>query len=341
MTDDIRFGIIGCGGIGTFHAEILQSVPHARLVAVMDILPERAQQVSARFGVAGYDAYPEMLARTDLDVVTVCTPSGLHAEHGMQAARAGKHVLCEKPMDIFVERIDDLVATCRTAGVVLGGIFQNRFPIALQQTKRAIVDGWLGDIIFANGSCLWYRTQEYYDSGAWRGTWTLDGGTLSNQGIHTIDRLVWLTGMTPTVRAAYCPTLCRDMEAEDLGIALLTFPNGAGGVLQSTTLANPGIATNVTICGTKGTVVVEDNAVTYFQAEGAPDNLVTVERPGSTGGAADPAAAWGGAHAANIEEFVAALRENREPSVNAQEARKAVQVLNDIYRVAQLGPWAV
>ncbi len=341
MGERIRFGIVGTGGIGTFHAAIMQQVAQVELVAVADIVPERAKAVGERFGVAWHGSYDDLLARGDIDAITVCTPSGLHAEHGILAARAGKHVLSEKPMDVYVEKIDALVAACSAAGVTLGGIFQNRFPKALQELKRAIADGWLGDISYVSGSCLWFRTQAYYDSGDWRGTWALDGGTLCNQGIHTIDRLVWLSGMQPTVKAAYCPTLARDMEAEDLGVALLTFPNGAGGTLQGTTLANPGLATNVTICGSKGTAVVEDNAVTTFVAEGAPDGLVTVERPDSTGGASDPAAAWGGAHAANIEEFANALLEGRQPWVNAGEARKAVQLLNDIYQAAGVGPWAV
>ena len=202
------------------------------------------------------------------------------------------------------------------------------------------MDGYLGDIVFASASTLWLRLQPYYDSGEWRGTWALDGGVLSNQAIHMIDRLVWLAGMQPQVLSAYCPTLARDMEAEDLGVALLKFPNGAGGVVQGTTLAHPGLAEGVTLCGTKGSVVIEGNSVTFFTAEGAPADLVEVTRPGSDSAAADPSAAWGGAHAANINEFASAILEGREPWVNAREARNAVQLLNDIYKAAGVGPWA-
>jgi predicted dehydrogenase len=224
--------------------------------------------------------------------------------------------------------------------VQLGGIFQNRFPKSMQEAKQAIVDGWLGDIVYASGSCLWYRAQSYYDSGAWRGTWALDGGTLANQGIHYIDRLVWLAGMQPEVVSAYCPTLKRDMEAEDLGVALLKFPNGAGGVFEGTTLANPGLQENVTICGTKGSLVTQGNVVTYFKAEGAPEGLVTVTDPNAGGGAGDPSGAWGEAHKLNIRDFAASIIEGREPWVTASEGRKAVQLLNDIYRAAKVGPWA-
>lgn len=340
MADRVRFGIIGCGGIGGFHASLMHDMDLVTLVAVSDIIPDHAEKLGTQYGVDWYDNNEALLARTDIDAVSICTPSGLHAELGMQAARAGKHVLSEKPMDVYVEQIDALVATCAAAGVKLGGIFQNRYPRALQQVKKAIEDGWLGDIVFASASTLWYRAQAYYDSSDWRGTWALDAGCLSNQAIHMIDRLVWLTDMQPEVLSAYCPTLTRNMEAEDLGVALLKFPNGAGGVVQGTTLANPGLTEGVTVCGTKGSVVTEGNRVTFFAAEGAPEGLVEVERPGGESGAGDPAAAWGGAHVANITEFARAILEGREPIVSGAEARKAVQLLNDIYRVAQVGPWA-
>jgi UDP-N-acetyl-2-amino-2-deoxyglucuronate dehydrogenase len=318
----------------------MQDVSTVKLVAVADIVPERAKAVADQYGIDAHGSLEELLARPDIDAVSICTPSGMHADHGIQVARAGKHVLVEKPMDVWVEKIDALAATCKAHGVTLGGIFQNRFPKAIQQVKNAIDDGWLGDIVFANGSCLWLRLQAYYDSGEWRGTWALDGGVLSNQGIHTIDRLLWLVGMQPTVQSAYCPTLARDMEAEDLGAALLRFPNGAAGIIQGTTLANPGMSTTVTICGTKGSVVIEDNRVVFFKAEGAPVDLVDVEQQGAGGAASDPSAIWGGAHAANINEFALAILEGREPWVTAAEARKAVQLLNDIYRVAGVGPYA-
>ncbi len=340
MANRVRFGIIGTGMIGSFHAQIMQSVESVELKAVADVVPERAQKVASDYGIDWYGSAAELLARDDIDAVSICTPSGLHAEHGMLAARAGKHVLTEKPMDVYVEKIDELVRVCKESHVTLGGIFQNRFPKAIRQVKAAIEAGYLGDIVFANASCLWLRLQAYYDSGEWRGTWALDGGVLSNQGIHTIDRMVWLVGMQPEVASAYCPTLGRDMEAEDLGVALLKFPNGAGGVVQGTTLANPGLSTVVTICGTKGSVVIEDNAVTVFQADGAPEGLVEVASQSTGGAAADPSAIWGGAHAANIDEFARAILEGREPTVNAAEARKAVLLLNDIYRAAGVGPWA-
>ncbi|MHB9023578.1 MAG: Gfo/Idh/MocA family protein [Armatimonadota bacterium] len=341
MAGKLRFGIVGCGVIGPFHAEALKSLETAELAAVADIIPERAQAVAEKYGVDWYASYEELLARSDIDVISVCTPSGLHADHGIMAARAGKHVLSEKPLDVYLEKAEELIKVCKECGVTLGGIFQNRFTKAGITAKRIIDEGWLGEIVFANASCLWYRKQAYYDSEEWRGTWVLDGGALSNQGIHTIDRLLWLTGMQPEVLAAYCPTLGHEMEAEDLGVALLKYPNGAGGVVQGTTDANPGMNLNVTICGTKGSIEITNNEITFLRVENEPEGGLLGEETGAGVGSAanDPAAIGYGGHISNIGEFVNAINEGREPSVSADEGRKAVKLLNDIYKAAGVGPW--
>ncbi len=341
MAEKVRFGIVGCGVIGPFHAAALKELDTAVLVAVADIIPERAQMIGDEYGVAWHGSYEDMLARADIDAVCVCTPSGLHAEHGMMAAKAGKHVLSEKPFDVYVEKVDALVATCKACGVTLGGIFQNRFTRVAKKAKQIIDDGLLGEIRFASASCLWYRTQSYYDSGEWRGTWALDGGVLSNQGVHTLDRLLWLVGMQPEVVGAYCPTLERNMEAEDMGVAALKFPNGAGGSVQGTTLANPGMATGVTICGSKGCLQLEDNNITSLQCENMPEGLMDGEGASIGSASADPAAIGIGGHVANIGEFVNAIIEGREPSVNGAEGRRAVKLLNDIYQAAGVGRWAL
>jgi len=341
MSEKIRFGIIGCGVIAPFHAEAIQELASAQLVAVADVIPARAQALGEKYGAAWHASLDDLLARPDIDAVSICTPSGLHADHGILAANAGKHVLSEKPLDVDVEKVDALIAACRAAGVTLGGIFQNRFARNAIKAKRIIEEGYLGEIVFANASCLWFRTQEYYDSGEWRGTWALDGGVLSNQGVHTLDRLVWLVGMQPEVVSAYCPTLQRDIEAEDMGVAMIKFPNGAGGSIQGATLANPGLQAEVIICGTKGSMRLESNDFTVLATEDPlPEALAVDTGKGAAGATADPAAIGIGGHVANIGEFVNAITEGREPCVNGAEGRKAVQLLNDIYRVAGVGRWA-
>jgi predicted dehydrogenase len=339
MAEKIRFGILGCGGIGRVHAEAIGQLAHAELVAAADARPEASCAFAAEYGLAACESYEAMLARDDVDAVTICTPSGQHAAQGILAAQAGKHVLSEKPLDVYVEKVDALIAACQANGVTLGAIFQTRMAPAMQQAKRAIAEGYLGDIVYANGGWLCFRGQDYYDSSAWRGTWEMDAGVLTNQAIHAVDRLIWLTGMQPTVVGAYCPTLHRQMEAEDLGVALLQFPNGAGGVIQGTTLAYPGLPVQLTICGTKGTIVIENMAVIFFQAENAPEGLIDVAPPSDIGGAADPKAIGLNAHLLQIDDFARALLEGRQPTIPGEEGRNAVALINEIYRAANIGPW--
>lgn len=340
MADRVRFGIIGCGLIGHHHAKAIQSLESATLVAVADAVPDCARQFAAEYGVAGHGIIDDLLARDDIDAVTICTPSGLHSPLGCAAARAGKHVLSEKPLDVSVEKVDQLITACAEAGVTLGGILQLRFFPMLQRARQVIADGWLGEIVFAATSCLWHRPQSYYDRAAWRGTWAMDGGTLSNQAIHTIDLMMWLVGAEPRVRGAYCRTLHREMEAEDLGLALLTFPNGAGGIIEATTLAYPGLPATVTVCGERGSLTITSEAVTAFTAEGAPDGLLEVHDATTPGGAGDPANLNLDSHRANIDDFSRAVLAGRTPTVSGPECRKSVRLINDIYRAAGIGPWA-
>ncbi|MEI7834357.1 MAG: Gfo/Idh/MocA family oxidoreductase [bacterium] len=340
MAKKIRMGILGCGAIGALHARAMRKVEAVKLVAVADAIPGYAHAFADLNKLHAFDSFAAMLASNKIDAVVICTPSGTHAELGIAAAKAGKHVLVEKPMDLFVEKIDQLITACNENRVKLGGIFQNRFPASIQQVKQVIEDGYLGEIVYGEASCMWYRPQSYYDSAAWRGTWETDGGVLANQCIHTIDRLLWLTDMMPKVLAAYCPTLQRQMEAEDLGLALLKFPNGAGGVIKGTTLANPGFPATIVLCGTLGSITIRHNYQIEMHVAGLPDDYIAIpESTTSAGGVSDPMAISEQDHTANIAEFAAAVLEDREPIVNGAEARKAVQLLNEIYRAAGVGPW--
>ena len=340
MADSVRFGLLGCGQIGALHVRAMRKVAAVQVVAVADAVPQYAQAFAARYELQACESFESLLERTDIDAVSICTPSGFHARQGIMAALAGKHVLCEKPLDLHVENIDRLITACRQAGVTLGSIFQNRFPAAIRRVKALLETGCLGDITYAEASCLWHRPQSYYDSSAWRGTVEIDGGTLANQCIHTIDRLLWLTGMQPAVMAAYCPTLQRKMEAEDLGVALLKFPNGAGGMLAGTTLAYPGCPTRVTICGSTGSLTIEHNTQITLQGDDLPAAEFLQAAEHHTGGAGDPMAIPDEDHAANIADFARAVQTGSEPEISGSEARKAVQLLNDIYAAAGMAAWA-
>jgi UDP-N-acetyl-2-amino-2-deoxyglucuronate dehydrogenase len=333
--DKVGFGIVGCGGIGPLHADALAQVDDARLVAVCDVIPERAQKVAEKHGGRWYDDYRKLLDDREVMVVNVCTPSGMHGDMGVQAAQAGKHVLTEKPMDLRTDKVDALIAACAKAGVKLGCIFQNRFNPAARKIKSAIEQGRFGDLVLGVADCIWYRAQSYYDSGEWRGTWDLDRGCLSNQGVHFVDQLCWFMGDVEQVLCADCPTLKRDIESEDLGIALLRFANGARGVIQATTLAYPGVSSRVVVCGTTGSAAIDGANLLMFKVEGE-EQAEAADGPTREGPttASDPLANLPTGHAAQMIDMIEAIRDNRDPTISGPEARRAIHALELIYRAA-------
>lgn len=332
-SDVVRFGLIGCGGIGKHHAKTIAALPDAELVAVHDIRPERAQEVAQQHGCEAYEDYAAMLARDDVQVVNVCTPSGLHAEHALAAAEAGKHVITEKPIDVVLEKVDRLIETCDKRGVKLACIFQHRFDGDARRVKAAIDEGKFGQLLLCNASVKWFRAQSYYDSDTWRGTWALDGGVLSNQAIHYLDQILWLMGDVAEVTFAEIKTQARKMEAEDIAQATLHFANGAWGSIQASTVTWPGLATRVEVCGTAGAAVLEGDRVALFRAEGEEEDATEAGAAASVA-SADPAIGGLTGHDAQIADFIAALREGRDPYVTGREARRSLALLTDIYRKA-------
>jgi UDP-N-acetyl-2-amino-2-deoxyglucuronate dehydrogenase len=331
MSGAVKFGIIGCGGIGKAHARAITGLPDAELVAVCDIRPERAEAYAAEFGCEAYSDYAAMLGRDDVQVVNVCTPSGLHAEHGIAAAEAGKHVITEKPIDIVLDKIDRLIQTCDRRGVKLACIFQERFRPEGRKVKAAIDEGKFGELLFGNASVKWYRAQSYYDSDTWRGTWALDGGVLSNQAIHYLDQILWLVGDVAEVTFAEISTKARKMEAEDIAQATLHFKNGAWGSIQASTLTWPGTSSRVEVCGTTGIAVLE-GGLTFYRVEGEEEQVEA--KVAAAGASADPAIAALTGHDAQIADFIIAIREGRDPYVTGREGRRAVALLTEIYHKA-------
>ena len=331
---ELRFGIVGCGSIGPTHAAAIAQVEGARLVAVCDLVPERAQALAEKYQCHCCQDYAEMLRRPDIDAVNICTPSGLHAEHGVLAARAGKHVLTEKPIDISLRRIDQLIAATEQAGVKLACIFQYRFNDISRGIKRDLDQGRFGRLLYANATVKWFRKQSYYDSGDWRGTWALDGGVLSNQAIHSIDQLTWFMGDFDRVEWAQIATLERQMEAEDWGFAVVRYRNGVAASVQASTLTWPGFNAAVEVYGTKGAAIVADgDNLLYYRVEGEQYEVIAGQKQGPNV-SSDPLANPLTGHAAEIEDFVAAVRDDRDPFITGPEARKAVVVLTEIYRQA-------
>jgi len=339
------FGIVGCGVIAPFHARAVADLPNARLVAVADTVAEQARLRGEEFGVDHHADVDALLARPDVDVVSVCVPSGLHAEIGIRAAAAGKHVVVEKPIEVTLEAADRLIAACHDHGVALTVIFQNRFGAAVQRLRGLIDGGRLGRLISGDAVVKWYRSQAYYDSGAWRGTWALDGGgALMNQGVHYTDLLQWMMGPVDRVFAR-CETAAHEgMETEDLAVALLRFSSGAVGVLQASTAIYPGLAERLEVTGTGGTVIVESGRLRACElkdekgetsAYGA--KLDGDSRPADNGPASDPAAISHAGHRAQIADLLDAIECGRPPVITGEEARKALELILAVYRSAREG----
>ncbi|HEY0754520.1 MAG TPA: Gfo/Idh/MocA family oxidoreductase [Ktedonobacteraceae bacterium] len=348
MVEKLRFGLVGCGVIGPFHARALDSLPDVELCAVTDCVAERAQKLAGQHGARAYTDLAEMLARESLDVVTICTPSGLHGEHACQAMRAGKHVIVEKPMEIHPQAIEQMLRVQAEQQVKLAVISQHRFDPAVSQVRALVEEGAFGRLVLGNAIIPWWRSQGYYDSGTWRGTWELDGGgILMNQSIHYIDLLQWMMGPVSSIRA-YSATLAHRIETEDVATAVLRFASGALGTISATTGAYPGLAARLELLGAKGSAVIEGDELSFLHlarseqkaagAYGAGRNVGKIERSTSAPSAAsDPAALAWRSHALQIADMVRALREGGEPLINGHAGRQSVEIILGIYEAARTG----
>jgi predicted dehydrogenase len=330
------FGIVGTGVIAAMHAAAVAALPRARLAAVTDVADGAAAAFAAARGCAAEPGLDQLLARPDVDVVCVCVPSGLHAEIGVRAAQVGKHLVVEKPIDVTLAAADRLIEAARAAGVALTVISQHRFDPGLIELKRLLSDGALGRLVLAEASTKWYRTQAYYDSAAWRGTWAMDGGSLMNQGIHYVDLLRWCMGPVTEVTAV-CVTQAHQVEVEDTALAIVRFASGAVGTILSSTAAYPGFPQRLEITGTDGTVIVEDGRIVRRAFGAQPTAAAVPGAVGALGGAADPAAIEVASHAAQIADLLAAVEEGRAPAVDGQAGRDALEIVRAVYESARTG----
>jgi len=338
LANQVGIGIIGAGVIGQIHAFALGGIEEAKIVAVADIREDAGRELAEKTGAQWYSSIEEVLANPEVEVVTLATPSGLHPEQAILAAKAGKHIITEKPMAISGEGATKMINAAKEAGVHLAVIFQNRLTPDVLKVKRAIEAGYLGKPVFGNGYCHWHRTQEYYDAnGGWRGTWALDGGgALINQSIHTIDILQWLLGPVDTV-AAHAATLNHDIETEDAASASLRFKSGALGVIQGTTALDDSDPVKVDILGTAGHVRMENNQVVSWKGtHDLDDSLLTDEdRALSDGWRADER--FGEPHRRQMQRMLQAFANGTEPPFPGEEARKAVDLILAIYESDRTG----
>lgn len=343
--EQLGFAVVGLG-MGQAHCADIVDARGARLVAVCDIDAARRQAMMDRYQVRGYERFEDLLADAEVDVVNIATPSGMHADMTVSALRAGKHVICEKPPDVTVEKVDRMIAAARETGRKLQIIFQSRFNPLYQRVREAVQNGRLGTLVGVHGAVHWYRLQSYYDGqGGWRGTWQWDGGgSLANQGVHTVDLMQWIAG---PVESAFgrIGIYAHQIETEDKTVAVLKFRNGALGTLTTTTCAYPGLTTDLVIYGTRGSIVCVDGALRTWRIQGEQEQeeertMLAMYGPSEARDAtvaSDPMALnWRG-HLLQVEDMVQAIRQDRDPFITAESTRHSVAIVRAIYQSAQEG----
>jgi UDP-N-acetyl-2-amino-2-deoxyglucuronate dehydrogenase len=339
----IHIGLIGGGNITETHARAARAIPRVEVSAIHGTNSEKTARLCREHGGTPYKDFAAFLKHRPMDLVIIGSPSGLHAEQGIAAARESLHVLTEKPIEISTARADALIAAAKESGVQLGVIFQDRAKPHIRQLKNWLDQGALGKVLFVDARVKWYRPPEYYANSRWRGSLALDGGgVLINQGVHTVDLLLWLLGDVVRVQARTA-TLLHKIEAEDTAIATLEFASGALGIFQATTAAFPGYPRRVEISGTEGTVILEHDRIiaanlrdTPAAARAASDLAsLTASARDENQSASSAAVTDFRGHQAVLEDFLAAIQQNRAPACDGVEGRRSIALIETIYRAAK------
>lgn len=321
-------GLIGAGNVASHHVLAWRQTRGAAPLAVCRRDEAKVKQFAEKHDLDWTTDYHDLLKRRDIDVIDIVLPSGQHADVGIEAAKAGKHVLVEKPIDVSLRKADALIAACRDNNVTLGVVSQYRFMDGSMKMYDALAQDKLGRIVQGDAYIKWFRPQSYYDSGAWRGTRALDGGgPFMNQGIHLIDLLLSVMGPVKSVYAK-TKTLAHDIEVEDIGVAMLEFQSGAFGVIEASTAIWPGLPARLDIHGTKGSLTIEGDQLAFYHVQGqAPLTAVDVD----AGGAADPMDIDVTPFVRQFTDIIDAIRAGRQPRVSGEEARKPLQLILAIY----------
>lgn len=334
----VGIAMAGSGMIAATHLAALREIPEARIVGAWSRSPERTRRFAEEHGIRGYATYDELLEDPEVDAVVICLPSGYHAEYGMRAASAGKHVIVEKPIDVTVAKARALIQTCREHDRRLSVIFQNRFTPAARRLRRALDEGRLGRLILGDAYVKWFRSPAYYAGNPWRGTRAVDGGgALINQAIHTIDLLQWMMGGVRRV-CGLVRTSTHAIQAEDLGVALVEFSSGALGVIEGSTAIQPGFKERIEIHGQKGSVTLEGGNITGWKVEGCTETDYVDAQKVSYGSTSSPAISHVN-HRAQLSEIVTAIQQNADSSVHGEEGLKSLRIVLGIYESSQTGRW--
>lgn len=336
----IGYCVVGLG-IGRAHLSAAACNPHVGYLAVCDIDETRLSAAGKDYPNAVlYNDFDEMLKDDRIDIVSIALPTGMHAEFTIKALEAGKHVLCEKPIDINVERGLAVEEARKRTGKKVGLIFQNRNNAIIRAAKKAIDEGKLGKMILGTFAVKWHRTQAYYDAGGWRGTWDMDGGgSLMNQSVHTVDLMQYLMGDVESVQGHYA-VANHEIETEDLTASVIKFKNGALATFVSTTCCNPEGGTLIQVYGADGTIEVDGDVLQKWKtADSTPESEAEMLEKYATGNAslvaADPTLAVG--HQSQVDDMIDAVVNDRDPQIGPMEGIKAVRIINAVYESSRTG----
>ena len=336
----LRFALIGCGRIAPKHADSLSTgqIEGAELAAVCDILPDRALAFGQKYNVPHFTSISEMMKKMggEIDVVSILTPSGLHAQHTIEVAKFGKHIVVEKPMALTLQDADQMISACDAAGVRLFVVKQNRYNTPVKKLREALEMGRFGKLVMGTVRVRWCRTQKYYDQDSWRGTWAYDGGVFANQASHHVDLLQWMMGDVESVFAKTSTSLV-NIETEDTGVVILRFKNGALGVIEATTATRPkDLEGSISVLGEKGTVEIAGFAVnemkTWNFTEAKPEDVDVLEKYRN-----NPPNVYGFGHTEYLNKVVESLRESRNALVDGLEGRKSLELISAIYESVETG----
>ena len=343
-----KFGIIGLGAIAGIHAAALREMDNAELTAVFDTIPAYAAAFAEKHGGRPYNDLESFLKCPEIEFVTITTPSALHQDAAIASALAGKHIIVEKPLEISQERCERIIRVAEKSKVLLSGIFQSRFFNGSRKIREALDQGRFGKIILCDAYIKWYRSQEYYDSGAWRGTKEMDGGgALMNQAIHAIDLLLWFCGDVKEVSCRSATLAHERINVEDVLVSTLVFENGAMGTVEASTAVWPGAPKRIELLGTRGSVVMEEeNLVCWNFADQRPEDEEIrnqFSNISSIGGASEPMGINPEGHRRQFEDCIRSVETGRKPLIDGRSAAKAVALVEAMYKSAATGgkPWSI
>src|SRR5665647_1994931 len=337
------FGIVGAGMISHFHAKAIAAIANASLIGIYSIHKDKSDVFAAKYNCTAYDTLDEMLTLPQIDIVCVCTPSGIHLDPAIKCIEAGKHCLIEKPLEVTLEKCDQIIEAAQNAGVKIGVIFPSRFYEASKQLKKAMDEKRFGDLVLGDAYIKWNRSAEYYKSGKWRGTWEYDGGgALMNQGIHSVDLLQWYMGPVESVQSVAANIWHKDIEVEDTIVTTLKFTNGALGTIECSTAVFPGALKRIEIMGTEGTVILEENNLIKWKFMHPMDeDQVIIHSIGEgytlQGGVSNPADINFIGHKKQIEDMMHSVEIGGNPLIDGVEGRKSVEIILAIYESANSG----